>query len=188
MVATKVGLTVDDYMALPDDGKRYELIDGELILAAAPLAPHQVVVYELYAIIRAYLRQHDIGMIFGAPFDVILSDNVVFQPDLMFITYARLPIVSGGMVHGAPDMVVEVLSPSAESRNRNDKARLYWSHCVLEYWLVDTLRRTIEVFGAGQTGFELISVYGERDALESPTLSGLSLDVGEAFADLDKLP
>ncbi len=188
MVATKVGLTVDDYMALPDDGKRYELINGELILAAAPLAPHQFVIAALIEFLRSFARRQGLGKVAGAPFDVFLARDIVLQPDVLFISNARMHILREGRIHGAPDLVVEVLSPSTESRDRNDKARLYWRHGVLEYWLVDTSRRTIEVFGAGRTGFELLAVYDEGDSLESPTLSGLSLDTGRVFADLGMLP
>ncbi len=181
MVATKVGLTVDDYMTLPDDGKRYELINGELILSPAPVPDHQLVITASMRIIENFVYEFDLGRVFTASTDVVLSRNIALQPDILFISNARMGIIGAKNIQGAPDLVVEVISPSTESRDRNDKARLYWSHGVLEYWLVDTSRRTIEVFGAGRDGFELLAVYGEGDALESPTLNGLSLDVGEAF-------
>ncbi len=185
MVATKIGLTVDDYMALPNDGKRYELINGELILSPAPVPDHQFVVVALIEFLRSFVNRYGLGRIACAPIDVILSEIIALQPDIAFISNARMGIIGPKNIQGAPDLVIEVLSPSTESRDRNDKARLYWNHGVLEYWLVDTSRRTIEVFGAGRTGFELLAVYGEGDALESPTLSGLSLEVGRVFADLD---
>ncbi len=188
MVATKIGLTVDDYMALPDDGKRYELIDGELILSPAPVPDHQLVVVALIEFLRSFVNRHGLGRLYCAPIDVILSDIIALQPDIAFISNARMDIIGPKNIRGAPDLVIEVLSPSTESRDRNDKARLYWRHGVLEYWLVDTSRQTIEVFGAGRDGFELLAIYGEGDALESPTLSGLSLDAGRVLADLDKLP
>jgi len=181
MVTTRAELTVEDYMALPDDGKRYELIDGELILFPAPIPDHQPVITALMRLIENFVYEFDLGRVFAAATDVVFPGNIVLQPDILFISNARLGIIGTKNIQGAPDLAVEVLSPSTESRDRNIKAEPYWKHGVREYWLVDISRRRIEVLGAGRTGFELLGVYGADDALESPTLSGLSMNVGEAF-------
>ena len=115
-----------------------------------------------------------------APFDVILSDFNVVQPDLIFVSNERSHIIDDYM-HGAPDLLVEILSPSTADYDRTIKRELYERYGVPEYWLVDPYAKTITILRLGADGYNVHAVYGEGDALSSPTLAGFSLSLSELF-------
>ena len=121
------------------------------------------------------------GRIYFSPIGVVLSDDDVFQPDMIFIFNERLSIITGNYVTGAPDLVVEVLSPSTAQRDRTIKRERYERFGVREYWLVDMRNRNIEVNAASEAGFVTAGVYGEGDVLVSPLLPGFSMDVSNTF-------
>ena len=175
--------TYEDYLNTPDE-TRYELRDGELVMVQAPRTTHQEIVGELHAILRRHVRTKGIGKLYFAPTDVVLWDgdeaNVV-EPDLLFVSTARAGIITEANVQGAPDLVVEVLSPSTESVDKGYKRDLYARHGVGEYWLVDPDARSIEVLRLGATGYETAGTYEPGQALTSPTLDGLTIDVDEVF-------
>jgi Uma2 family endonuclease len=141
---SKVVTTYRDYAALPDDGKRYELYDGELIELPSPTLRHQRAIGNLYALLRAHVELHALGEVLLAPFDVILSDTTVFQPDILFIETPRLGVLAEHGVEGSPTLAVEVLSPSTASRDRGRKRALYARHGVPYLWLVDPAAGTVE--------------------------------------------
>ena len=175
--------TYEDYLNTPDD-TRHELLDGELVMVPSPRTSHQQVAGELFIILQLYVRRTELGEFFIAPFDVVLWDgdeaNVV-EPDLLFVSTARASIITEANVQGAPDLVVEVLSPSTEGRDKGRKRELYARHGVGEYWLVDPDARSIEVLRLGATGYETAGTYEPGQALASPTLEGLTIDVDEVF-------
>ena len=175
--------TYDDYLNTPDD-IRYELLDGELVMAPSPNTMHQALTIELSTALHTFVKEHALGRVFVAPFDVVLWEgdeaNVV-QPDLLFVSAARLDIITEANVQGAPDLVAEILSPSTESVDRGNKRDLYARHGVGEYWLVDPEARTVTVLMLGETGYETAGTYEPGQALTSPTLDGLTIDVGEVF-------
>ena len=175
-----IKFTYEDYINTPDD-KRYELIDGELILAPAPRRDHQRVQVNLGSPIHHFVRQNGLGVLYFAPRDVVLSDTYIVQPDLMFISNERMHIDTEAEVWGGPDLVIEILSPSTAARDRTLKRALYARHGVNEYWLVDAAARTIAVLLLGDQGFEPVATYGEGDTLVSPTLPGFSILVDEVF-------
>ena len=183
MVNTKIKYTVRDYMSIPDgDERRFELIDGELMLAPAPVPTHQMIVVELLYILKEFVEGHGLGRVLVAPTDVVLSEHQVVQPDILFISTERLHIIGERNVQGAPDLVIEVLSPSTTSRDRVLKASGYLRFGVPEYWIVDPVERTIEVMRAGQTAFDTLRVYTDGTFAESPTFPGLLTDVSRVFA------
>ena len=183
MINTKIKYTVRDYMSIPDgDERRFELIDGELMLAPAPVPRHQMVVIELLYILKEFVERHGLGKVLIAPTDVVLSEHFVLQPDILFISTDRLHIIGERNVQGAPDLVIEVLSPSTTERDRVLKSSGYLRFGVPEYWIVDPLARTIEVMRAGQTEFDTLRVYTEGTSAESPTFPGLLIDVSSIFA------
>lgn len=143
---SKVVMTYRDYAALPDDGKRYELYDGELIELTSPTLRHQRVVGALYRALDEHVRRRALGEVLLAPFDVVLSDTTVFQPDLLFIETPRLGVLAEHGVEGSPTLAVEVLSPSTASRDRGRKRALYARHGVPHLWLVDPVAFTIEAY------------------------------------------
>ena len=175
-----IKLTYKDYINTPDD-KRYELIDGELILAPAPRRDHQTVEVRLGSRLHLFVDENELGGGYFAPRDVVFSDSDIVQPDLMFISNERMHIDTEAEVWGSPDLVVEILSPSTVDRDRTVKQVLYARHGVKEYWLVDADARTIEVLLLRDQGFEPAATYAEGDTLVSRTLPGFSIPLSEIF-------
>ena len=178
----RVRFNYKDYCLLPED-KRYELIDGELYMPPAPGTRHQIVLRSLESIIWPFVRDNDLGQVFFAPFDVILSGEDVLQPDLLFVSKERQGIISERGCEGPPDLVLEVLSPSTQERDRELKRKVYANYGVRELWLVDPTVNTIEVFGLEPEGLVSIQVYGAGSQVQSPIIPGLSLPVGRVFQE-----
>lgn len=130
-MATKVKLTYQDYVLLPDDGKRYEILDGDLYVTPSPTARHQRISFNLSLALGQHVRTNRLGEVFCAPLDTILADDSIAQPDILFISNERLPIVRD-WVHRAPDLVIEIFSPGTRDRDRTLKRRLYARHGVRE--------------------------------------------------------
>ena len=179
---SQVRLTYRDYLDLPESDDRYELIDGELYMAPTPIPEHQIFLFYLTKVIEEFVTEHDLGRVIISPQDVILSEDVVLQPDVMFISNERMNIIRWGhYVRGAPDLVVEVLSPSTSVRDRTLKRERYAQFGVREYWIADIVGRTIEVNVASGDKFEVVGVYGEGDIFESPLVTGLEVDISGVF-------
>ncbi|MBI4865853.1 MAG: Uma2 family endonuclease [Candidatus Wallbacteria bacterium] len=147
--------TYEDYAALPDDGRRHELIEGRLLEVPAPLTEHQRGGGNLSFAFRTYVRQHRLGEVFEAPIDVILDAHDTVQPDLVFVAREHSDRISRRGIEGAPDLVVEILSESTASRDCIEKRALYERTGVPEYWIVDPAARSITVLvldAAGRYG------------------------------------
>ncbi len=177
-----IKFTYEDYVNTPED-KRYELLDGELIMTPAPAEIHQRIATLLGWKLAQFVSENGAGRVYVAPFDVVLSNTDVVQPDLLFISNARVHIVTAANVQGAPDLVVEILSPSTAERDRTLKRRLYARHGVREYWIVDTEARKVVVSLLRDGGFEVVGTYGMGATLTSPTLRGFELSVDDIFRD-----
>ena len=178
----KPKLTYEDYAKTPDD-ERWELIDGELIIAPAPNMEHQSVQFEVGLLLGNFVKNGNLGRIFNAPTDVVLSDTVTVQPDLVFVSSEREHIITRANIQGAPDLVVEILSPSNAFRDWQDKFDLYARHGVGEYWVISPESKTISVFILSDGAFKEASIYDEDDTLISPTLEGFALELGEVFPE-----
>ena len=176
----KIKFTVSDYMSTPE-GTRYQLLDGEMILAPPPTEKHQTVLANLAEAVRRFVRQRNLGRVWFAPLDVVLSNHDVAQPDLMFVSNERAGIVTEPNVQGAPDLVVEILSPSTAGYDQGYKRALYAQHGVREYWLVDPDAETVEVLVLGEEGLSPHRVFEPGQTLESPLLQGLYLDLEDLF-------
>ena len=181
MVNPNVRLTYQDYINLPESDTRYELIDGELYVAPSPTTAHQTILLELIAALRAFVKTSDLGRVFVAPLDVILSNEDVLQPDILFVSKNRENIITEINIQGAPDLVVEILSPGIADRDRTIKRARYFIHGVQEYWIVDPQAKTIEVLTTGQDDFETVQVYGENTSVASPVLEGLVIQLQDIF-------
>lgn len=144
--AGRIVLTYEDYCLLPDDGRRYEILEGELFATPSPSRAHDRFVGNLFVILYTYLRERSVGEVFIAPFDVILEKTAVVVPDLLFVSRERLGIVTDRGVEGPPDLIMEILSSGTARRDRVEKAQLYARHGVRHYWLVDPEARAIEAF------------------------------------------
>ncbi len=176
----RLKFTYADYLTTPE-GKRYELLDGDLLGIPSPSEAHQRCQALLAYFLGTHIRERKIGRIYLSLTDVVLSDVDVVQPDLLFVSNERLDIITRAGIQGAPDLVVEILSPATAERDKGYKRALYARHGVKEYWLVGTDAGTITVLLLEETGYEVIGTFGEDDTLTSPTLMGFSLSVDEIF-------
>ncbi len=182
MVVTKPAtkLTYADYLNAPGD-ERYELIDGGLVVVGSPSIAHQAASMSLSLEVGGFVRERALGRVFHAPTDVILTDTDVVQPDLVFVANGREHVVTSANIQGAPDLVVEILSPSTASMDRTTKRDLYAEHGVKEYWIADPVAQTVAVMLLRDGRFDVVGEYGREDALTSPTLEGLTLELGRVF-------
>ncbi len=179
-VNPQVKFTVRDYKSLPpSETKRYELLGGDLILAPSPNSKHQRVVGELFFHLKRFVHEHRLGAVLFSPLDVILGEDVV-QPDILFVSPQRAHIIDDDM-RGAPDLVVEVLSPATQARDRGYKRTCYARHGVREYWLVDPDARMVEVLSLGEQDFETVASYRPGRTLASPLLAGFALPLDQIF-------
>jgi Uma2 family endonuclease len=185
MIATLRPLTYDDLRDMPDDGQRYEIIDGELIVTPAPTMGHQRVVGRLYRLLDDYARQVQGGEVAFAPFDVRLGQFDAVEPDLVFLSATRPRVPNDeNSIDFAPDLVVEVISPSSRRVDRVRKMALYARSGVPEYWIGDPMDRTL--VANLLKGKEYVPVDHDTDGrIPSPTLSGLRVDPAEVFSGLD---
>ena len=180
MISTAIKYTYADYLETSDD-ERYELLNGELIMAAAPLIAHQYILIKLVAKVETFVDERNLGTVYCAPFDVVLSDTNVVQPDLLFISNERAHIITPDNIQGAPDLVVEILSPTTAERDRSVKFELYAQHGVHEYWIVDPDDRSITVFLLNEGEFEEVDTYSEGETLTSPMLAGFTFKLEGKF-------
>ena len=176
-----VKFTYEDYLNAPED-KRYELLDGELVPISTPGERHQSISTLLGSKLVQFAYENSLGRVYHAPFDVVLSDVDVVQPDLLFVSNERSHIITPANIQGAPDLVVEILSPSTAERDRTFKRTHYMpDHGVSEYWIVDTTAKDITVLLLSERGYEVVDTYGEGETLTSPTLQGFALNIGDIF-------
>jgi len=139
-------LTYLDYEALPADGRRYEIHDGELSVTAAPVPRHQRVLRDLHALLWDHVKSRGLGEVLFAPVAVILAETTIVEPDLVYLDSPRAALVSGRGIEGPPALVVEVLSPGTAAVDRGIKRQLYARYGIPHYWIVDPERRSIEAY------------------------------------------
>lgn len=178
-------LTYDDYVLLPDDGRRHEILGGEHFVTPAPFLRHQDLVLALAFRIEGYLREHRAGKLAIAPVDVLLSRHDIVQPDLLFISRERLAIVGEENVQGAPDLVIEILSESSRRLDEVLKLEAYGRFGVQEYWLFDPLGKTVRVWaraGGELRGNAPLSA-AAGDLLTTPLLPGLEIPLALVFEE-----
>ena len=182
MVATgaRIKFTYEDYCNAPED-KRYELHDGDLVVVPSPKGRHQDSVGSLYYFLRAFVQGRELGRVYIAPFDIVFSNHDVVQPDVIFVSNEKLDIITADNIQGAPDLVIEVLSPSTAHRDRTFKRALYARHGVREFWLVNTDAHTIEVLQFEEESYHTVGTYSAGQTLTSPTLTGFSLRIDDIF-------
>jgi Uma2 family endonuclease len=175
-------LTYADYAALPDDGRRYELHEGDLSVTAAPGTRHQRVAGNLFVTLRQHVLARGLGEIFISPVDCILSDTTVVQPDIVFVDAQHASRVSERAVEGAPTLAVEVLSPSTERTDRGHKLDLYARHGIAYYWIVDPVARVIDAHVLEAGAYRLAArLAGDRPAA-LPPFGELLLDPAALWA------
>ncbi len=175
--------TYEDWLQLPNDGFQYEVLDGELYMSPPPGTFHQNTLGYLYSRMRVYADDHDLGIVLSAPTGVRLPNQPVpVQPDILFVSKLRQGIIKRDEVAGAPDLVVEVLSPSNWTYDRGLKQEAYRQAGVREYWIVDYRARKIEVLQLEEGDYVLVGEYKEGDVAKSAVLTDFSTPVAKVFA------
>jgi len=174
-----VALTYRDYTALPADGKRYEIHDGDLCVTPAPSPQHQIVSANLFRALDAHVRAQDLGLVLYAPLDVILSDRddetTILQPDLVYFDRGRLDVIRARGVEGAPTLAIEILSPTTAAIDRNTKRALYARYGVPWLWLVDPETHSIEVYARRAGAYALAVHASGPQPVDLPPFVGLGL-------------
>lgn len=176
--------TYEMYAEMPDDGRRYEIIDGILeMMSPAPSSSHQTVSRELAFVFMQSCRSD--YLIFNAPLDVILSKTDVVQPDLLMIHRSRSDIVTIRGVEGPPDLVVEIVSPGSRNRDKIKKMKIYAKYGISEYWIIDAGSRTLERFILSDNGtYEMFNLFEGDDVVVSDKLPCVSFVIGEIFKEI----
>ena len=179
-VKKPIKFTYEDYLHFSND-KRYEIIDGEVHMVPSPVPHHQMVLGNLYLRLCEFVDKKGIGEVYLAPLDVVFSDIDVVQPDIMFISKERLNIITERNIQGAPDLIVEIISPSAGYKDRVIRRKLYSKYGVKEYWLVDLEKKEVEVMSLKESGLETVKIYQKTDILESLVLKGIKIKLNDIF-------
>jgi len=174
--------TYKEYAALPNDGVRYEIVNGVLFMTPSPSGRHQDAVGEIFAYLREYVKQAGIGKVRIAPCDVELAANVVVQPDVFIVLNEHLDRIKDDRVIGAPDLVVEVTSPGTATYDRNNKYHAYARAGVPEYWLVDPASATVEVLVLDDNQYRSRGVFRGTAIVPSEMLPGFEVRVELFFA------
>jgi Uma2 family endonuclease len=179
-------LTIADLDAMPEDGNRYELIEGELFVSRAPSLVHQEIITNLLFAFTGYLREKPIGSVWPGA-GVIFSDFSGVIPDVVYVSRERRrEIVRGGRISGAPDLIVEVLYPGPENerRDRQAKRQLYRKYGVKEYWVIDPDKLVIQVYRTSK--LRLVATLGVRDEITTHLMPGFRCSVAEIFGKISR--
>jgi len=171
--------TYKDYLELNDD-KRYEVINGKLYEMPALIVIHQIISKKIFRILDDFVNKGKSGMVLYSPVDVILTEVTVVQPDLVFVSKDRIGIVKD-RIYGAPDLVVEIVSPTSYYRDRYEKFRIYEEAGIKEYWIVYPGEKAIEVWALKEGKYELYSIASGEGKVRSKVLEGLEVDLKEVF-------
>ncbi len=179
--ARSVLLTYDDLQSLPEDGCRYEILEGELTVTPAPTTAHQRISRNLEFVLHAHVMAGDLGEVFDAPIDVVFDRGTVMQPDLVFVSQARLGIVRERCIDGAPDLVIEILSPGTERRDRGAKQQIYERYGVTHYWRVDPASQSLTELVLREGAYVLRGAHGSGEDFRSLLFPELAIDLALAF-------
>ena len=183
-------LTYAKYLAMPEMKCRYEIIDGELIMAASPRPHHQWMVGDVYRVLHAFVSLHRLGIVLMAPLDILMRRDPLRtrEPDLLFRSAARRGITEGAQLRGlqllqqVPDLVIEILSPTHTRRDLDEKLEDYRSIGVRERCIVSPEALTVEVMQLSAEGIHPLDIFGTGMTVRSQVLEGLALRMAEIFA------
>ena len=174
--------TYEDYLRLPDDGRRYEIIEGVLHVTNAPNMAHQYAVAEIVGEIRRFVKEQRLGIVLPAPFEIHLSETSrPVLPDVVFIRADKQPELDAPYYEGSPDLIVEVLSPSSVRLDRHIKFDAYERAGVAEYWIVNPRTRSVEIYTLSAGEYALLGEFVGDETLTSKVLPGLSIVVSSLF-------
>jgi len=182
MQGTDARVTYAELLQWPDDGRQRELHDGEVVVVPAPFPRHQLVASNVEAVLREYANTSH-GLMLHAPLDIVLTDHVVLQPDVVYFRRERRVLIKDWeATRAVPDLAVEVLSSRTESLDRGRKMDLLARFGLPEYWLVDPAWNTLEIHLLRGGAYRCVIEVGERGSVTSPTLPGLSFAAARLFA------
>jgi len=183
MRAMNQRVTFAELQKWPDDGRRYELYDGEVVVSATPFPRHQRIAFHIGEVLSDYERTNG-GISFCVPIDIVLSETNVVEPDVVFFRQERRHVVDMmAATRAAPDLAVEVLSRGTEAIDRGRKMQLLARFGVPEYWIVDPVKNTLEIYVLRGTAYHLVAAHHEREDVHSPTLPGLSFPAARVFVE-----
>jgi Uma2 family endonuclease len=174
--------TYEDYVALPEDGNRYEIIDEVIYMTASPNKSHQksANILNVHLMIHVYYAQK--GEVFIAPFDVTLPSGTTVQPDIMVVLNANSAIAQENGIVGAPDLLVEVASPSTKTYDRTTKKQTYEQNGVREYWIVDPVKQEVEIFELQNGAYVSLGTFKGKNLVPSQIVPGFPIRVEQFFA------
>ena len=170
-----------DYFLLPDDGKRYQIIEGELFMTPPPGFSHQRATTRLAGILYQYLNKNPIGEVICAPFAVVLSDIHVVEPDLVYVSNAKKNLIKERGIFGSPDLVVEVLSKGNKKMDRTKKFKLYAQFKVPRCWIVDPMEKTMEMYELVKGEYQLIAKKQGNEIIKPSLFPGLEFSLKELW-------
>jgi len=173
--------TYQDYLELPEDSHQYQVINGELVMAPAPYTIHQGVSANIFDALKSFMKETRIGKVLYAPVDVVLSETNVFQPDILFVANENSKIISEKNITGAPDLVIEILSPSTGYYDLTEKKEIYAEFGVKEYWIVDPKKQWVEIYANETKKFKPGQRLEKSGILKSRELDGFEISLQKMF-------
>ncbi|WP_456442543.1 Uma2 family endonuclease [Caldithrix abyssi] len=182
--AKNKNLTYQDYLNLPPDDFRHQLIEGELIMTPAPTVIHQIVKSNIEKFLRKFVEEKELGLVLDAPCDVYFDEQNVLQPDIFFISRKCSHIITEDLIKGAPDLIIEVLSPNSAYYDLIEKKALYERYKVQEYWLADPKLKWIEIYILKDQKFHLHQRAEKNQTIRSHLLKEFSLPLEQVFTKL----
>ena len=174
--------TYADYAALPEDGRRYAVVDGVLYMVPSPGESHQAANAMFITYLNLHVGLAGLGRVYGPPFDVELSPDTIVQPDVIVVLNANAGIITPQRIVGAPDLVVELASPGTATHDRSVKMRAYERAGAREYWIADPIARTVEVWVLEQGSFRPRGIFQGQTTIPSTVIPSLPVQVAQFFA------
>jgi len=182
-IAPKEIYTYADYALLPE-GAPYQLIGGKLVMTPSPIPYHQSISMRLELKLASHVLERNLGMVYDAPLDVYLEETETYQPDIIFIAKERRSIIEPTKINGAPDLVVEILSPSTAYYDLKKKFKVYAKHGVKEYWTVDPLEKSVEVYTGKDGNFNLMQRAEKEGVISSEVVKGFAVEIKDIFIEI----
>ncbi len=175
--------TYQEYLKLPDDGKRHEILNGELIMTPAPNPLHQMVLAKLFTILNNYVLKTKLGILLPSPCDVVLDETHVLQPDILFISEKNRHLITEQNINGTPDLVIEIISPTTAYYDLVQKKDIYQRFGVQEYWLVDPKRHSVQVFSLKKGKLVPEQEVLQKGEVTSRVLNEFTFQIEEIFPE-----
>jgi len=180
-IPAELKLTYTDILSLGESNRPHELIDGEPVMGAMPSPQHQRIATKLGSALDNFVSSNKLGVVLSSPVDVYISETIVLQPDITFLSNDRQHIDDGTKYNGVPDLVIEILSDATEDKDRTFKFREYARGGATEYWIVSPKNKEIEVYCNSERGFQLLNTYRVGDVLNSSLFPNIHLSVSKVF-------